>query len=90
MAINQRYELIELLRDDEGIRSARGQDLTSGQVIEVHLFQNGHSMESKALLRKIVAMPRGGTSALLDFGEEQGTPYVVTRPLGAEYFASGC
>lgn len=85
MAINQRYELLEVLRDDEGIRSARGHDLASGQVVEVHLFLNGHSMESKAMLRKIVAMPRGGASALIDFGEDQGTPYVVTRPLGGAF-----
>ena len=85
MAINQRYELLEVLRDDDGIRTAHGQDLTSGQVVEVHLFLNGHSMESKALLRKIVSMPRGGASALVDFGEEQGTPYVVTRALGSPF-----
>ena len=85
MAINQRYELLEVLRDDEGIRSARGHDLASGQVVEVHLFLNGHSMESKAMLRKIVAMPRGGASALMDFGEDQGTPYVVTRPIGGAF-----
>ena len=85
MVINQRYELLEGLRDEEGIRSCRGQDLASGQPVEVHLFMNGQSEDSKALLRRVVGMPRGGTSALFDFGEEQGTPYVVTRPLGGSF-----
>ena len=83
--INQRYELHEVLRDEEGIRSARGQDLASGQSIEVHIFLNGQSQDSKMLLRRVVSMPRGGSSALFDFGEEQGTPYVVTRPLGGPF-----
>jgi len=78
MSFNQNYDQLELRRDD-GIQTFAGRDRATGQPVEIHHFTTSHSLEMKALLRKVVTLPK--TGRLLEFGEHLGTPWVVTKPL---------
>lgn len=79
MSFNQKYDLLDLRQSDESIKTYEGRDRATGQPVEIHLFWMTHSLEAKALLKKVVTLPKSGR--LIEFGDHEGTPWVVTRPL---------
>jgi len=83
------FELLDLVRDD-GVKSFRARELATGRMVEVHVFANSLAPISRALLHKLdklasadsAAGPAGQSApAILDRGDYEGTPYVVTLPL---------
>ncbi|MBL8175934.1 MAG: hypothetical protein JNK48_14755, partial [Bryobacterales bacterium] len=82
MNFYQKYELLEVLRDD-GVKSFQGRELSTGREVEVHLFVGvpGKSEPPYDLVDKIRNLSGESRSHLLEVGEHLGTPYVVTLPL---------
>lgn len=84
MDFYKKYELLELLRGDR-VRVFSGREIATGRAVQVHLFTSGKTPETTALLERALRTPPGYRGVLLDIGEHEGTPYVVTvLPAGFE------
>jgi hypothetical protein len=84
MDFYKKYELLELLRGDR-VRVFSGREIATGRAVQVHLFTSGKTPETAALLERALQTPPGYRGVLLDIGEHEGTPYVVTvLPAGFE------
>jgi hypothetical protein len=84
MDFYKKYELLELLRGDR-VRVFSGREIATGRADQVHLFTSGTTPETTALLGRACQTPPGYRGVLLDIGEHEGTPYVVTvLPAGFE------
>jgi hypothetical protein len=80
VGIFDRFELLELLRDD-GIRTFRARETATGKPVQVHLFPLA-TAQNVASLARLDHLPERSRRNILDRGEQAGVPYVVTRPLG--------
>jgi hypothetical protein len=75
-----RFELLGLHRDD-GIKTFQAREVPTGRLVQVHLFVHADAPESVALLKKLDLLPEEERQRIVDRGENQGTPYVVTDRL---------
>ena len=80
MGFYERFELLELFRDD-GIKTFQGREIDTGRPVQVHLFVRPDASESIALLNKIEQLREEERRRILDRGENHGTPYIVTDKL---------
>ena len=82
MNFYQKYELLEVLRDD-GVKSFQGREIATGRDVEVHLIVGipGKSEPPYDLVDKIRQLSEATKTHLLEVGEHLGTPYIVTLPL---------
>ncbi|PYT16448.1 MAG: hypothetical protein DMG59_10430 [Acidobacteria bacterium] len=80
MGFYERFELLELFRDD-GIKTFQGREIDTGRPVQVHLFVRPDAPESIALLNKIEQLREEERRRILDRGENHGTPYIVTDKL---------
>jgi hypothetical protein len=80
-----RFELLELRRDD-GIQTYHARDVITSRPVQVHLFANGQTLDTLALLAKVAYLPETDRRRIIDRGMFQGKPYVVTDRLAG--FAS--
>ncbi len=80
-----RFELLELRRDD-GVQTYHARDVATKRPVQVHLFANGNTRESLALLAKVAFLPEAERRRVIDRGMSGGRPYVVTDRLAG--FAS--
>ena len=80
MAFYDRFELLELLRDD-GVKTFRATENSTGRVVEAHLFVNPHAPLSVALRGRLKQLPEAQRAQILAEGNHEGTPYVVTLPI---------
>src|SRR5271157_3802034 len=71
------YELFDPL-PGEGTRSFRGRQLPSGTEVVVHLLLGGRTPENERLLGRLRGIPAPSFSRLIELGENEGTPFVVT------------
>ena len=74
-----RFELLEMLRDD-GVKSFRAKEISTGRDVEAHIFVNPHAPLSMALLSRLNKLPEPERERIVDRGKNHGTPYVVTTP----------
>ena len=81
MSFDDRFELGELVRDD-GIRTFLARDKTGGQDLLAHFFAN--SAEIASLLVSLERLPERERQRIVDRGEREGTPYVVTGTLAEQ------
>lgn len=81
----ERFELLEL-RADDGVQTYHAREIATARPVQVHLFSQGQTRETLALLAKLVYMPDAERRRVLDRGMFQGRPYVVTDRLAG--FAS--
>jgi hypothetical protein len=77
---NQRFELLDLVRDD-GIMSFRAIETATGRPVLVHLFVNALAPSNVALLAKADRLPAGQLGRIVDRGQHNGAPYLVTDRL---------
>ena len=77
MEFYRKYELIEPL-PGEGTRVFRAKQAATGREVAVHLLVGGYTPENEALLARLRALPPASVAKLLEVGENEGTPYVVT------------
>lgn len=75
-----RFELLELRRDGE-IQTYHAREVATARPVQVHLFTLGNTAESAALLGLIGHLPEAERRRVIDRGESQGIPYLVTDRL---------
>ena len=77
MEFYRKYELIEPL-PGEGTRVFRAKQAATGREVAVHLLVGGRTPENEALLARLRALPPAAIAKLIEVGDNEGTPYVVT------------
>ncbi|MBI3278975.1 MAG: hypothetical protein HYZ57_03935, partial [Acidobacteria bacterium] len=77
MSFYQKYELLELVRDD-GIKTFAARQLATNDVVAVHIFTGGHTPLNDALLDKLGRLRPEYREQIIDQGEHEDTPYLVT------------
>jgi hypothetical protein len=80
VGLYERFELLDLDRD-EGVQSYTARDIATGLPVKVHLFQKPKSPLQAALLEALDHLPETEKGRILDRGEHEGKPYVVTDRL---------
>jgi hypothetical protein len=80
MSFDDKYEILAELRND-GIRTVVAREKASGQAVEAHLFLSGRTPENNVLLDKIQQLPSEHRQFVLEVGDHEGTPYVVSHLL---------
>src|SRR5271157_2320480 len=81
MDFYQKYELLDLLKD-EGVKVFNAREISTGRRITLFLFVGEQARLHADLLEQLRASQRPGQTGLLEVGDNQGTPYVATEPLG--------
>lgn len=80
MSFYDRFELLDPVRDD-GIKTFQARETETGRMLEAHLFVRPRAPESVALLAKIDRLPDSEQTKIIDRGDHDGIPYLVTEPL---------
>jgi hypothetical protein len=80
LALYDRYELVELRRDD-GIQTFHAREIATARPVQCHLFGQEESRENLALLSCLDRLPEAERRRVIERGEYQGRPYVVTDRL---------
>ncbi len=81
MEFHQKYELLDLLKD-EGVKVFNAREISTGRRIAVFLFVGEQARLHAELLEQLRASLRPDRTDLLEVGDNQGIPFVVTEPLG--------
>jgi hypothetical protein len=80
LALYDRYELVELRRDD-GIQTFHAREVATARPVQFHLFAEEESRENLALLARLDHLPEAERRRVIERGDYQGKPYVVTDRL---------
>ena len=81
MDFYQKYELSDLLKD-EGVKVFNAREIATGRPVTVFLFVGEQARLHADLLEQLRASQRPDPADLLEVGDNQGTPFVATGPLG--------
>src|ERR1019366_4268441 len=81
MDFYQKYELLDLLKD-EGVKVFNAREIATGRPVTVFLFVGEQARLHADLLEQLRASQRPDPADLLEVGDNQGTPFVATGPLG--------
>ena len=76
MGIYQRYELLDIVHDGP-VKTFAARQIQTGQTVAVHLLI-GPSIDSQELLNKVRGLSDPARKELVEFGDHEGTLYVVT------------
>ena len=76
MSIYERYELLNIVHDGP-VKTFSARQIQTGQIVAVHLLVNP-AAEAQLLMQKVRALPHEVRAELIEFGDHEGTPYVVT------------
>ncbi len=80
MSLYERYELLDLNRDD-GVKTFEAREIATGRPVKVHLFVRPSAPLQAALLKAIDHLSEPDLQRILERGKHQGTPYLVTDRL---------
>jgi hypothetical protein len=80
MSIFSKYEVLEPVEDLE-IRSFVAQEIASGRRVVIHFMLRGYTQENNRLLRQILYLPSERRHSVIEVGEHDGVPFVVTEDL---------
>jgi hypothetical protein len=80
VSLSERFELLDLDRD-EGVQSYTAREIATGLPVKVHLFRKPISPLQAALLEALDQLPESEKHRILDRGEHEGKPYLVTDRL---------
>jgi hypothetical protein len=80
MIFHDKYELLALRGGDREI-ALPGKELSSGRAVLVHLLAEGYTPENRTVLATIDQLPAEYQLRVLDKGDHDGIPYVVTEVL---------
>lgn len=80
MIFHDKYELLALRGGDREI-ALPGKELSSGRAVLVHLLTTGYTPENREVLVTIEQLPAEYRLRVLDIGDHEGIPYVVTEVL---------
>ncbi len=82
MIFHDRFELLALRGGDREI-ALPGREISSGRDVLVHLLSSGYSPENRELLAIIDGLSPEHRRRVLEKGDHEGIPYVVTETLPA-------
>ncbi len=77
MSFSNRFELLDLLRDEE-VQTFRARERATGRAVEVHVSA------SAGLLAKLESQTEPQRVSVIDRGSHEGKLYLVTAPLGLD------
>ncbi|MEO8026997.1 MAG: hypothetical protein ABI823_11005, partial [Bryobacteraceae bacterium] len=80
MSIYQKYELLEL-KNDDGVKTFLAKQIATQRPVLAHLFVNPHTPEQRALLNLVDALQENERKRIVERGETDGTPFVITDRL---------
>ena len=80
MSLYERYELLDLNRDD-GVKTFEAREIATGRPVKVHLFVRPSAPLQAALLKAIDHLSESDLQRVVERGKHEGTPYVVTDRL---------
>ena len=80
MSLYERYELLDLNRDD-GVKTFEAREIATGRPVKVHLFVRPAAPLQAALLKAIDHLSESDRKRIVERGKHEGTPYVVTDRL---------
>jgi hypothetical protein len=75
-----RFELLELRREGS-VQTYHAREISTARPVQVHLFIGGSGGENARLLELIPQLPESERRRILDRGDSQGFPYIVTDRL---------
>ena len=81
MGFDERYQLLELA-GDEGAKTFVARETSTGKKVTVFLFVGEQSRTQSDLLLQLQALDRTLFPELIETGDNGGTPYAVTEPMG--------
>lgn len=82
MIFHDKYELLALRGGDRDI-ALPGREISSGRDVLVHLLAAGYTPENREVLAAIDRLPGEYRLRVLDKGDHEGIPYLVTEVLPA-------
>jgi hypothetical protein len=80
MNFDEKYQLLDLLQD-ESSKTFAAREISTGRQVTVFLFIGEQARLQIDLLERIRTADRKQFPELIEVGDNQGTPYVVTEPL---------
>ncbi len=80
MSLYERYELLDLNRDD-GVKTFEAREIATGRPVKVHLFVRPSAPLQAALLKALDHLAEPDLQRIVERGKHEGTPYVVTDRL---------
>jgi hypothetical protein len=78
VGLYDRFELLEM-RHNDGVQTYHAREIATARPVQVHFLSN--PVENSALLASVDRLPESERRRVLDQGEIQGIPYVVTDRL---------
>ena len=86
MAGSQRYDLIDEIPG--GATQSFRARTAAGREVTVHFLRGGRTPENEALLARLRAIPPAAQANLVEVGEYEGTPFVVTAAPPYQHLAA--
>jgi hypothetical protein len=80
VALYERFELLALHRDD-GVKTFHAREIATRRPVHVHLFSDPNAPQHAALLARLDRLPITERRRIIERGEVDGAPYVVTDRL---------
>jgi hypothetical protein len=80
VSLYERYELLDLNRDD-GVKTFEARETATGRPVKVHLFVCPAAPLQAALIKAIERLPESARQRIIEQGNHQGTPFLVTDRL---------
>ena len=77
MSFYDRYELINLIRD-EGLKTFAARQVATGQMVGVHLLAGLDATTISVILDDVRHLPPDKQGVIVETGDHEGTPYIVT------------
>lgn len=78
VGLYDRFELLEM-RHNDGVQTYHAREISTARPVQVHFLSN--PLENSALMASVDRLPDAERRRVLDLGEIQGVPYVVTDRL---------
>ena len=82
MSFQDKYELVDLIEDGPA-KVFVARELATGRKLGVFLFVGEQARAQAELLKRLHAIDRREFPELIEVGDNEGTPYVVTLPLSS-------
>ena len=81
MSLYERYELLDLNRDD-GVKTFEAREIATGRPVKVHLFVRPSAPLQAALLKAIDHLSEEDLQRIVERGKHEGTPVRRHGPSG--------
>jgi len=80
MQLVESYESLEFMQRD-GVVVSLARDRKTGQLVQIHYYPDEKIPEASQICERLLSLPAGARSKVLNYGEDGGAKYFVTEPL---------